>query len=337
MNKLITALSLVCLTIAAVAFAVTTGTIQLPKTGQTTSYAAGDDGALQKGAVAPSPRFADNADGTVTDNLTGLVWLKNANCTDTVGGINRADGYLTWADALTWSNNLASGACGLSDGSTAGQWRLPNSTELDSLVDIEHRGPALPAGHPFTGAQLGIYWSSSSSAGDNTYGWGIDMNTGDIDHGYPKSIGLYVWPVRAVQGNIKPDAATVKAAYDTVNDNVNYLCSADVNNDIATATAQDLSYAGGTLSVHVTPTAGTSFPVTVVYTMDNFVAGPYIVSGSQTALITSPSGWTATGSLTGTGSVISSLLSNMVNTSGTTTGTLTVNGYPYDYATGAYK
>jgi len=335
MNKLITALGLVCLTIAAVAFAATTGTIQLPKTGQTTSYAAGDDGALQKGAVAPSPRFADNADGTVTDNLTGLVWLKNATCTDTVGGINRADGYLTWADALTWSNNLASGACGLSDGSTAGQWRLPNSTELQSLVDIGHHDPALPAGHPFTGVQLGLYWSSSSSAVDNTYVWGTDMGTGDITSGFPKSIYLYVWPVRAV--NSKPNAATVKAAYDTVNDNVNYLCSTDVNNDIATATTKTHWYPGGTLSVHVTPTAVTTFPVTVVYTMDNFVAGPYIVSGSQTALITSPSGWTATGSLTGTGSVISSMLSNMVNTSGTTTGTLTVNGYPYDYATGAYK
>ena len=28
---------------------------------------------------SPSPRFTDNNDGTVTDNLTGLVWLKNAN------------------------------------------------------------------------------------------------------------------------------------------------------------------------------------------------------------------------------------------------------------------
>ncbi len=52
----------------------------VPKTGQTTSYATGDDGILQKGVVWPIPRFKDNNNGTVTDNLTGLIWLKNANC-----------------------------------------------------------------------------------------------------------------------------------------------------------------------------------------------------------------------------------------------------------------
>jgi len=62
-----------------------TGTIatyaaSVPKTGQTTSYATGDDGDLEKGVAWPSPRFTDNSDGTVTDNLTGLIWLKNANC-----------------------------------------------------------------------------------------------------------------------------------------------------------------------------------------------------------------------------------------------------------------
>ena len=28
----------------------------------------------------PSPRFIDNLDGTVTDDLTGLMWLKDTNC-----------------------------------------------------------------------------------------------------------------------------------------------------------------------------------------------------------------------------------------------------------------
>ncbi|MGC9023085.1 MAG: hypothetical protein ACP5J5_08205, partial [Dissulfurimicrobium sp.] len=55
------------------------GTISLPRTGQTQSYGARDDGALQMGATLPTPRFTDNGNGTVTDNLTGLIWLKNAN------------------------------------------------------------------------------------------------------------------------------------------------------------------------------------------------------------------------------------------------------------------
>jgi hypothetical protein len=41
------------------------------KTGQTTSYRSGDDGDLEKGVTWPNPRFTDNSDGTVTDNLTG--------------------------------------------------------------------------------------------------------------------------------------------------------------------------------------------------------------------------------------------------------------------------
>ena len=52
----------------------------MPKTGQTTCYATGDDGDLEKGVAWPNPRFTDNGNGTVTDNLTGLIWLKNANC-----------------------------------------------------------------------------------------------------------------------------------------------------------------------------------------------------------------------------------------------------------------
>ena len=50
------------------------------KTGQTISYATGDDGDLEMGMTWPVPRFTDNEDGMVTDNLTGLMWLKDANC-----------------------------------------------------------------------------------------------------------------------------------------------------------------------------------------------------------------------------------------------------------------
>ncbi|MFZ4859384.1 MAG: hypothetical protein ACOYL3_23655 [Desulfuromonadaceae bacterium] len=62
-----------------------------PRTGQSACYTCTisdnnqDDGELLIGAAWPTPRFTDNvvngiSNGTVTDNLTGLVWLKNANC-----------------------------------------------------------------------------------------------------------------------------------------------------------------------------------------------------------------------------------------------------------------
>jgi len=55
----------------------------VPKTGQTTSYASNDDGVYQKGVASPNPRFtvgvSGDATNCVTDNLTGLVWARNAN------------------------------------------------------------------------------------------------------------------------------------------------------------------------------------------------------------------------------------------------------------------
>ena len=58
------------------------GPAPVSKTGQTVSYATGDDGDLERGVEKPplKDRFTDNGDGTVTDNLTGLIWLKNADC-----------------------------------------------------------------------------------------------------------------------------------------------------------------------------------------------------------------------------------------------------------------
>ena len=76
-------------------------------------------------------RYEDNGDGTVTDCRTGLIWLKNANCTDTSNGIANPNGYLTWYDALTWAAGLENGLCGLTDGSSAGDWRLAYEDRVD--------------------------------------------------------------------------------------------------------------------------------------------------------------------------------------------------------------
>lgn len=158
--------------------------VLIQKTGQTTSYATGDDGNLEKGEEWPDPRFTNNIDGTVTDNLTGLIWLKNANCF----------GELTWAGALSACNTLASPACGLTDGSVAGDWRLANVREIFSLIDFSQFDPALPVGHPFTNVQSDYYWSSTTKdvAGN---AWNVRMYHGQVG-GHYKAFVDYVWPVR---------------------------------------------------------------------------------------------------------------------------------------------
>lgn len=130
------------------------GTAPLPQTGQTSSYGTNDDGAFQKGVAWPNPRFTDNRNGVVKDNLTGLIWLKNANCL-----------ALSWADALEDISSLANGQCGLTDGSRAGQWRLPNVKELESLVSIGQSNIAAWLNNQgFSGVQSDHYWSSSTYA-----------------------------------------------------------------------------------------------------------------------------------------------------------------------------
>ena len=155
------------------------------KTGQTIFYAVGDDGDLEKGVAWPSPRFTDNGDGTVTDNLTGLIWLTNANCFE----------KKSWSAALNDCNTLANGTCGLTDGSVAGDWRLPNVKELQSLIDYGSYGPALPSGYPFTSLHFDYYWSSTTYPPISDCAWSMYMMHGGV-YSYNKSGTFYVWPVR---------------------------------------------------------------------------------------------------------------------------------------------
>ena len=135
------------------------------------SYVAGDDAAEQAGIAWPAVRFIDNADGTISDTLTGLVWLRNAGCL----------APSTWAAALTAVNQLASGACGLSDGSRAGDWHLPNLVEFESVIDLSSSNPALAPAAGFTNPSSGIYWTATAYYGGQegtTQAWAVRLSDG---------------------------------------------------------------------------------------------------------------------------------------------------------------
>ncbi|NJO16813.1 MAG: DUF1566 domain-containing protein [Thioploca sp.] len=171
------------------------------KTGQTTSYAAGDDGTHQQG-VTMSPRFTDNGDGTVKDNLTGLIWLKKANCIGTDNSSSDADGTIGdgmvyWQTALNFVTNL--NATPANCGVTQTDWRLPNLKELQSLIDYGQSNPALPSGHPFSGVQSDHYWSATTVASSSTsLAWGVNLGYGSVVTN-DKTGPYYVWPVRGGQ------------------------------------------------------------------------------------------------------------------------------------------
>jgi len=134
-------------------------------------------------------------DGTIRDNDTGLLWLKNAN----------AFGYMNWSDAMDEAASLANGQYGLTDGSSAGDWRLPTKEEWEAFYSTVYDNPALvntvgdaqwSQGDAFTGVQSSLYWSGTTYAGDTRYAWYVYMDNGGVNDG-SKDSSHYVWPVRS--------------------------------------------------------------------------------------------------------------------------------------------
>ena len=179
----------------------------LPKTGQTTAYGTGSDGDLQKGAARS---FTDNGDGTITDNLTGLMWEKKSDD----GSIHDKDNTYTWG--LTSSPYTMNGtmvttflAALNGGGGFAGHtdWRIPNSNELESIVNLQNVNPAVDSAFNTSCAasctvtacsctQSDYYWSSTTYQADPTDAWFVYFSDGSVDDG-SKSNSRYV---RAVRG-----------------------------------------------------------------------------------------------------------------------------------------
>ena len=143
----------------------------------------------------PDSRFTDNKDGTVTDNLTKLVWLKNMDCF----------GMRDWQSAILSAQGLEEGDCGptpdliLSDGSSASDWRLPTMKELCTLIDFSRRNPALPNGHMFSNAPPGYHWSSTRLDYHPEMAWIVYFESGTTCYENVKNRAGYIWPVRMLK------------------------------------------------------------------------------------------------------------------------------------------
>ncbi|AOW77633.1 hypothetical protein A3Q34_12690 [Colwellia sp. PAMC 20917] len=123
----------------------------------------------------PTARFTDNADGTVTDTVTDLTWMRctlgeswdGANCT---GAAQTYD----WQEALTEadSSNLA----------THTNWRLPNIKEMQSIVEYACYDPAFNVSvFPESSNSNPQYWSSSIYSKTNYHSaWALSQASGSI-------------------------------------------------------------------------------------------------------------------------------------------------------------
>lgn len=154
----------------------------------------GEDGETQAGVTWPTPRFTDNGNGTITDNLTKLMWLKDGSCTG---------GGLLWQAALDWIANFNGGSTSCADygAGTHSDWRMPNIRELLSLVDFGVTNPPLPAANPFVNIQTSYYHTSTSNQANPSGAWAVRFTDGNIAGGANGKMLFTNWllPVRSSQ------------------------------------------------------------------------------------------------------------------------------------------
>jgi hypothetical protein len=128
------------------------GTSTLPATGQTKSYnadkndghpsavAVPDDGTVRTGTPLS---YTDNGNGTVTDNVTGLMWEDKSQ----TNGLHSVHNLYAWSGngaqetIWDWLDDVnAEGGTGFAGHN---DWRMPNVKELLSLVDYGRMHPGI--------------------------------------------------------------------------------------------------------------------------------------------------------------------------------------------------
>jgi hypothetical protein len=155
-------------------------------------------------------RYVDCGNGTVTDTVTGLVWLKHWDCL----------GSMSWAAANQAAAGLKNGDCGLNDKSTPSDWRLPTQAEWSATMAAAiGLGCYFRSGQPFadepsltddagtacysngvssfpTIYPIARIWSSSTVEGNPQSAYVAWFMFGDDSESSPKAIQVRVWPVR---------------------------------------------------------------------------------------------------------------------------------------------
>lgn len=154
-------------------------------------------------------RYVDCGNGTVTDTETRLIWLKDANCA--------IFGLKSWAETVSALADLANGQCGLTDGSSPGDWHLPFQPEWKkSVAKAKEKGCAMTTltngtgnrcygdgPSPFINVQNGFYWTAAVYP--NAPGTAWALGTTNTTH-YNYRSQAYVWPVRGNNSGINKES-----------------------------------------------------------------------------------------------------------------------------------
>lgn len=213
----------------------------LLKTGQTKSYGPGDDGDVQAGLALA---YEDNADGTITDVNTGLMWEKKVGsgervqCTtesNTCANPHMVNNVYSWSSNgnnnavyngavktifLDQLNNRCnkntkvkctkdadcSGSGGPCGFAGHRDWRLPNKRELESILNVGRIRPEVDPAFNGAGCNSGCLNITSPTCSCTAWGphW---SSTSDVDATYNNA-----WTVDFYEGGSSVHTKTVGAS-----------------------------------------------------------------------------------------------------------------------------
>jgi hypothetical protein len=158
-------------------------------------------GSGQDGAYRIYPQnFTDNGDGTVTDNVTGLIWQQQEDNPNTLYNWYQAAGvyHATY-------NGAKRSACGETRTAGYSDWRLPSKRELIGIVDYSGL-PGAAINSVFKNTNTYKYWTSTpTDFGPNDpfpNAWYVHFSYGESSNGDMNggNGGNYKSYVRCVRG-----------------------------------------------------------------------------------------------------------------------------------------
>ncbi|HDS09513.1 MAG TPA: DUF1566 domain-containing protein [Firmicutes bacterium] len=125
--------------------------------------------------------FKDNGDGTISDLVTGLMWMKEETP------------FLNQLDALKFCEQLD--LAGYKD------WRMPSMKEVTTILNLNFKDGLWYHKEYFPNTQImpqGFYWASNTYGG--TFGWGTNFQFGYDGYYAGKKTGKYPFrPVRIIK------------------------------------------------------------------------------------------------------------------------------------------
>jgi hypothetical protein len=158
-------------------------------TGATISYVNGDDAWWNQHLPFPLewPRYWPLATNYVRDSYSGLSWIADPSQLGGIWGTPGTPAKMSWTDAIAALNEL--NYAGHND------WRMPNTKELESILDFGRCSPTVD-GSVFKNTADGEYYSSSVTNFGCENMYIVDFSSGNKSWDQDPAEGRYVRPVR---------------------------------------------------------------------------------------------------------------------------------------------